>query len=176
MYCFSIINLLGSLYAGVVTKDDNTEKSKEYMRTFMQENLNPTITKYNEIHINLLFEGYRHQITHLSMPSTVFKYNKQLVTWKFDDPDPRNHLQLTGKGGTINVPETKAKAEKICTLQFHNTFVFNIDVFCEDIIESVLGKGRYLDKIKNENIEKSDTVLDDFKKVIESIYRTHIIS
>lgn len=50
------------------------------------------------------------------MPSTIFKYNKQLVTWKFYDPDPKNHLRLTGKSGTIDVPETKVKVEKICTL------------------------------------------------------------
>lgn len=176
MYCFSVINLLGNLYAGIVTRDENTENSKEYMRTFMRVNLAQNLIKYDEKHLNLLYEGYRHQITHLSMPSTIFKYNKQLVTWKFDDPDPKNHLRLTGKSGTIDVPETKVKVEKICTLQFHDTFVVNIEVFCEDIIQSVLGSGRYLDKIKNENNDPNNIALDDFRKTIESIYRTYIIS
>lgn len=52
----------------------------------------------------------------------------------------------------------------------------NIEVFCEDIIQSVLGNGRYLDKIKNKNNDPNNTELDDFRKTIESIYRTYIIS
>jgi len=63
LYCFSTIDLLGSLLEGDASrKADTTNNSKRYMKYFM----NYTIEQ-----ANLLIDIFRHKLVHLAQPHFV---------------------------------------------------------------------------------------------------------
>jgi hypothetical protein len=70
MYCFSIVDLLGSLYAGNARSGKTTENAARYM----EKSLN-----YREDKLRLLQKIYRHKLVHLSQPKFAMLYNKQII-------------------------------------------------------------------------------------------------
>jgi hypothetical protein len=82
LYCFSIIDLLGTLYAGNAHSGDTTKNSENYMKDFL---------KYPPDKLRLLQKIYRHKILHLSRPKSAMEYNNQIIAWKHDENDPSKH-------------------------------------------------------------------------------------
>jgi hypothetical protein len=70
IYCFSVIDLLGSLYAGNARGGDNTQNARRYMKKFM---------KYSPDDALLLQRIYRHKLVHLAMPKAVILHKGQLI-------------------------------------------------------------------------------------------------
>jgi hypothetical protein len=70
MYCFSIVDLLGSLYAGNARSGKITENAQKDMEKYL---------KYPIDKVYLLLKMYRHKIVHLSQPKGAILYkNKSL--------------------------------------------------------------------------------------------------
>jgi hypothetical protein len=70
MYCFSIIDLLGSLYAGNARSGNTTDNSARYMEDYLN---------YPRDKLRLLQKIYRHKIIHSSQPKFAMLYNKQII-------------------------------------------------------------------------------------------------
>jgi hypothetical protein len=75
MYCFSILDLLGSLYAGNARSGNTTGNSARYMEDYLN---------YPRDKLRLLQKIYRHKIIHSSQPKFAMLYNKQIIAWKHD--------------------------------------------------------------------------------------------
>jgi hypothetical protein len=88
LYCFSAIDLMGSLYAGRAKGGDTSRKAENYMIDFM---------KYSGDNVKKLQMIYRHKLVHLAIPKTVFYYNGRYITWKLHDPDQAHHLNKKWK-------------------------------------------------------------------------------
>jgi acyl-CoA synthetase (AMP-forming)/AMP-acid ligase II len=85
LYCFSIIDLLGGLYAGNCRSGNTTKNSEAYMEDFL---------KYTPDKIFLLQKLYRHKVVHLSQPKSVILYNKQNIAWRHDENQRSKHLTI----------------------------------------------------------------------------------
>jgi hypothetical protein len=59
MYCFSIIDLLGSLMAGTARGGNTTDNARRYMEKYLDIPLDK---------VRLLQKIYRHKLVHLSQP------------------------------------------------------------------------------------------------------------
>jgi len=87
LYCFSIIDLLASLYAGSTdsTPGEKTKRAKKYIVDFMG---------YKDHLINLLQEVFRHRLVHLSEPAYGFLYNGKRIAWMHDERPTAKHLDI----------------------------------------------------------------------------------
>ena|SRR5437870_7525853 len=85
LYCFSIIDLLGAVYAGNARSGNTTKNSENYMKDFL---------KYPSDKLQLLQKIYRHKIVHLSQPKSAMEYNNQIIAWRHDENDPSKHLTI----------------------------------------------------------------------------------
>src|SRR5215217_3637812 len=74
LYCFSTIDLLGSLFEGDASGTaDTTNNSKRYMKFFMN---------YTKEQSDLLIDIFRHKLVHLAQPKFVYTDNKgKKFTW-----------------------------------------------------------------------------------------------
>lgn len=72
MYCFSMVDLLGALYAGNAKGGKTTINSKNYMVDLMG---------YDRGMADLLQTVYRHKIIHLSAPQTAINYKGKII-WR----------------------------------------------------------------------------------------------
>jgi hypothetical protein len=72
-YCFSIVDLLGSLYVGNARSGKTAENAQKYMEKYL---------KYPNDKVYLLLKMYRHKIVHLSQPKGAILYKKQIIAWK----------------------------------------------------------------------------------------------
>ena len=95
IYCFSNIDLLGSLYAGKAGKDANTtQQSKNYMKRFMG---------YSELQSTLLQCIFRHKLIHLAEPLlSVIQYETRRIAWQYNHYDVVNHLIFVPAATTNN--------------------------------------------------------------------------
>jgi hypothetical protein len=59
LHCFSIVDLLGSLYAGNARSGNTTDNAARYMEKYLN---------YPKDKLRLLQKIYRHKIVHLSQP------------------------------------------------------------------------------------------------------------
>src|SRR5712691_8636975 len=94
LYCFSIIDLLGAVYAGNARSGNSTIKSEDYMKDFL---------KYPLDKLRLLQKIYRHKIVHLSQPKSAMEYNNQIIAWKHDENDPSKHLTIDSTPATGDI-------------------------------------------------------------------------
>jgi len=85
MYCFSIIDLLGSLYAGNARSGNTRDNSAIYKENTPKDKL------------RLLQKIYRHKIVHLSQPKFATLYDKQIIAWKHDERIPSRHSTIEQK-------------------------------------------------------------------------------
>jgi hypothetical protein len=67
MYCFSVIDLLGSLMAGNARSGNTTDNAGRYMEKYLH------IPKEK---LRLLQKIYRHKLVHLSQPKFAMLYKK----------------------------------------------------------------------------------------------------
>jgi len=136
LYCFSIIDFLGSIYCGEAHRRSNTSKNAaKYMKDIMN---------YTEDQCQLLQQIFRHKIVHLAGPRTVYEYKGNRITWHYGHDNPRRHLKLqfVSSKGFIQPEYTKIK---------HNAthyFWIGIKQLVEDIKQSVQKSNGYFSKLK----------------------------
>ncbi len=135
MYCFSVVDLLGSLYAGNARTGNTTENAARYMEKYMN---------YPEDKRRLLQKIYRHKIVHLSQPKFAMLYNKQIIAWKHEEGVTSRHLTIDPTPGYVNIP---GKSGKIyCNAQY----IISIVTLKDDIKNSVVRSGDgYMEDLRN---------------------------
>jgi hypothetical protein len=135
LYCFSIIDLLGALYAGNAGSGQTVKNSENYMKDFL---------KYPLDKLQLLQKIYRHKIVHLSHPKSAMSYNNQIITWKHDENDLSKHLTISITAGTIDIyGKTK--------IQRDGLYIVSIWALKNNIKDSVLRSGNgYLARLSTE--------------------------
>jgi hypothetical protein len=131
MYCFSIIDLLGSLYAGNARSGNTTNNAARYMEKYLN---------YPNDKLRLLQTIYRHKIVHLSQPKLAMLYNKQIIAWKHDERIPSKHLTIEQTPGDAPILGSFGKIH--CDAQY----IVSILALKDDIKDSVR---RYMDDLKN---------------------------
>jgi hypothetical protein len=107
LYCFSIVDLLGSLYAGNARSRKTTKKAAGYMKKYL---------KYPNHKVYLLQKIYRHKIVHLSQPKGAISYNKQIIAWKHDEDVNARHLTIDPTPGDVDIPGGSGKIN--CDAQY----------------------------------------------------------
>jgi len=137
-FCFSIIDLLASLYCGDA-RGNTTKNSAIYMKEMMN---------YTEDQCHLLQKVFRHKIVHLAGPRAAYEYKGDIITWFYDHDDPsrRRHLQLqfVSSNGYIQPEYTKIKH----TVTHY--FWIGIKQLVEDIKRSVQNPNGYFSKLKTD--------------------------
>jgi hypothetical protein len=131
MYCFSIIDLLSSLYAGNARSGNTTDNSARYMEDYLN---------YSRDKLRLLQKIYRHKIVHLSQPKFAMLHNKQIIAWRHDERIRSRHLTIEQKPGDAAVLGSFGKIH--CDAQY----IVSIKALKDDIKSSVT---RYLGDLKN---------------------------
>jgi len=128
LYCFATIDLLGSLYYGDATKKaDTTKQSKSYMKDFMN---------YSDDEVKLLQDIFRHKLVHLAQPKPSIKYDGHIITWEYSHNDTQMHRKRIPSSSPV-IPEK---------------FCISIMTFMEEIRDSVVRPGGYLDRLKGDNL------------------------
>lgn len=156
IYCFSNIDLLGSLYAGRADKNSpTTQQSKKYMRDFMG---------YTEEQSTLLQCIFRHNLVHLAEPLlSVIKYKSRSIAWQYNHYNTVKHL--------IFVPaktHNKIQVAANWDIEFDEIFEISILGLANDISNSVYRtNGGYLEALENDN-----SIQDRFENTIENIHAT----
>lgn len=136
MYCFSIIDLLGSLYAGNARSRKTTENSVRYLVKYLYSKDKLSLDK-----LSLLQKIYRHKLVHLSQPKFAMLYNKQIIAWKHDESDPSKHLTIEQKPDDATILGSFRKIH--CDAQY----IISIKALKNDIKSSVT---QYLANLKND--------------------------
>src|SRR6188472_2702655 len=135
MYCFSIIDLLGSLYAGNARSRKTTDNSAKYMENYLN---------YPKEKAQLLQKMYRHKIIHLSQPKPAVLYDKQIIAWRHDESEPLKHLTIDPTSGDFDLPGRLGRIH--CDAQY----IISIRALRDDIKNSVVRpKSGYLDDLRN---------------------------
>ena len=154
LYCFSMIDFFGSLYAGQGNRNSQTVRNA---RNWLLDMMN-----YSNDSTTIIWRAFRHKTSHISMPQTVFEYDHKLISWELSPKDGSNHLQIIPFNGDIHIGNTRQM------LHFDYKFVIHIETFSEEIIASM---ETYLIKLK----QKNPKLLDNFRKAIQDIYEIEII-
>ena len=137
LYCFSTIDLLGSLYCGEAhKKSDNKKNSVKYMKDMMG---------YSPVECDLLMEIFRHKIVHLAGPNSVYNNDGDRITWMDTRDLPDRHLNLKPVSPRdLTPPNTRIK-HKVT-----HYFWISLEKFVEDIKQSVQKPDGYLSKLEAE--------------------------
>ena len=153
LYCFSIIDLLGALYAGNATKDHPaTKQSMDYMQQLMG---------YTKDQTHLLMGIFRHKIVHLAQPKTIIEYKGQLIGWRYWHDNSTQHLQLN------KLPRTVAIQRGLPWQQWaDHEFGISIAHLVKDIRASAR---RYLSLLQG-----NPTLRNHFEKAISEIYNPKV--
>jgi hypothetical protein len=159
LYCIAAVDLMGALLSGQASKKDpltganvnTTKNSKEYMQSFMG---------YTDEQSDLILEIFRHKLVHLAQPRTFYSYNNKIVVWQYDHQNTPNHLILQD----LPSPET-VLIKSGWPITIEQVFTLGITQFMQDIKDSVLRHGGYLDKL-----ETDPNILMKFRKAIEETY------
>lgn len=154
IYCFSNIDLLGSLYTG--RTDNNTKQSKNYTKDFMG---------YTEEESTLLQCIFRHKLVHLAEPLlSVIKYKSRRIAWKYNHYNTVNHLIFV----PANTSGNKIQVATGWDIEFDEIFEISILGLANDISNSVYrADGGYL-----QMLEKDNSIQDRFENSVESIHAT----
>ena len=156
MYCFSLIELLGSFYVGTsrgtrLPKGKRTShRAKKYMIDLMN---------YSQDDAEKLQKIYRHKLAHLAIPKPVIRYGDKNIKWKLHDPDPAHHLTTEQSPGTIPIGY-------LSHLDYDEIYVVNIMQLQRDITASVLSP----DKGYLAALQKSQDLLKRFENAINEFY------
>jgi len=135
MYYFSIVDLLGSLYAGNARSANTTDNAARYMEKYLN---------YSKDKLRLLQKIYRHKIVHLSQPKFVMLYNKQIIAWKHEEGVTSRHLTINPTPGYVNIPGGSGKI--YCNAQY----IISIVTLKDDIKNSVVrSPGGYMEDLRN---------------------------
>jgi hypothetical protein len=135
MYCFSIIDLLGAIYAGNARSHQTTENPSKYMKKYM---------KYPDDKISLLMKIYRHKIVHLSQPKGAMLYNGHIISWEHDENNPNTHLTIDPNQGDFPIFDYGV-------IHCHGKFIVSIWVLRDDIMDSVTRiPGGYYEDLQND--------------------------
>jgi hypothetical protein len=135
MYCFSVIDLLGSLMTGNARSGNTTDNASRYMKEYLN------IPKDK---VRLLQKIYRHKLVHLSQPKLAMLYDNQILAWKHDEGLPAKHLTIDPTPGDIPLPMGLGNIH--CDAQY----IVSISVLMNDIRDSVIrSPGGYLEDLKN---------------------------
>jgi hypothetical protein len=137
MYCFSIVDLLGSLYAGNARSGNTTKNAEGYMEKYMN---------YPEDKRGLLQKIYRHKIVHLSQPKFAMLYNKQIIAWKHEEGVSSRHLTIDPTPGYVNIPGRSGKI--YCNAQYTISIVTLKDDIKNSVVRSPDG---YMEDLRNNN-------------------------
>ena len=106
---------------------------------------------YDEPIPALLLGLFRHKMVHLAMPKTVFEYTdnasaKHQVKWNYTHNTPEKHLLLEGVIG-------QAKLDGgLWMLPFDQVFWLDIRSFTNEIINSAIGAGGYLERLPGDTV------------------------
>jgi hypothetical protein len=154
IYCFSNVDLLGSLYAGRADKNAHTtQQSKNYMKDFMG---------YDEDQSTLLQCIFRHKLVHLAEPLlSVIEYKSRRIAWTYNHYNMVNHLIFVPAATSNNKIQVAANWE----IQFDEIFEISILGLANDIISSVYKTHGYM-----EMLEKDNNIQDHFEDAIEDIH------
>lgn len=95
LYCFSVIDLLGSLYTGKFDKRNDTQNAKRYMQDLMH---------YTDLQILLLQEIFRHKLVHTAQPKWLYEKGEEIYTWECYANNRAKHLEhiVVDKGAHAN--------------------------------------------------------------------------
>jgi len=160
LFCFSIIDFMGALTAG---RGDSyrpvTTESTVYMQRFM---------KYADPVPDLLLRIFRHRLVHLAAPKIVLEYKDgkgitHRAAWMYSHNTQGRHLSIEGVHGHVN------GENGLWSLEYDQTFWLDITAFTNDIINSILQPGGYLEQLNinpvlQENYAKTFNDLYDPKK------------
>lgn len=103
--------------------------------------------KYTAEQATLLQKVFRHKVVHLAMPQAIIAYNSKMVGWKYYHQNRKEHLKLN------RFPSTKVlEVTPSLKLSYDYEFVLGIKDFQEDIVNSVVGKGGYVNAVKSESV------------------------
>lgn len=165
LFCLATIDLLGALCTGqVLTKDPKTGKriyidtsgnSESYMKKFIG---------YTEQQSTLITNIYRHKIVHLSQPNPIYFDNttNKNIAWHYSHEHRSDHLYLH------DAPkDSKIWVKSDWSVEYHQVFTIGIRQLMEDIVDSVIRHGGYLDKL-----ETDSPLLTNFRNAIEEVYTT----
>lgn len=139
LYCFSTIDLLGALVGGRADAyRPTTRQSTYYMKRFMN---------YSDPIPDLLLKIFRHKLVHLSGPKAVLEYTDSQsvghrVTWTYSHNVPDRHLALESVVGVANIDGG------LWILPYDQSFWLDISTFADEIVDSALGQGGYLENLK----------------------------
>jgi len=139
LYCFSTIDLLGSLYAGKFNKG-NTKTTKIYMKDLIH---------YTDFQILLLQEIFRHKLVHTAEPKWLYEKNGECYTWSCYADKRSEHLKCI-------VVDKEARA---------NNFSISIWSLVEDIVNSIHGTNGYLNMV----MSNQNNCFDKFSKVFNKL-------
>jgi hypothetical protein len=135
MYCFSILDLLGSLHAGNARSGNTTDNAARYMEKYLN---------YPKDKLRLLQKIYRHKIVHLSQPKFAMLYDKQIIAWKHEEGVASRHLTIDPTPGYVNIPGGSGKI--YCNAQY----IISIVTLKDDIKNSVVrSPGGYMQDLRN---------------------------
>jgi hypothetical protein len=157
IWCLATIDLFGGLVAGQASKKDpttgksvnTTQNTQYYLRQFMG---------YTQDQTDLIIEIFRHKLVHLAQPRNVFSHNGKAVTWQYVHENTSDHLILKDSPLSIHIKsDWQVNVDQVFTL--------GITQFMQDIIDSVIRHGGYLDKL-----ETDPNILGNFRNAIEQTY------
>ncbi len=136
LYCFSIIDLLASLYCGQARSGNTSKNAATYMKDMMH---------YTEDQSHLLQKIFRHKIVHLAGPRTVYKFKGKIITWHYRHDSPEKHLSIESTPPGAHVRPT-SKIEQNVT----HVFWISIKLLLENIIQSYKGPNGYYSKLQSD--------------------------
>ena len=140
LYCFSSIDLLGSLYTGKFDERSDTENAKLYMRDLMC---------YSDLSIALIQKIFRHKLVHTAEPKWFYKHDDDTYIWSCYSNNRTQHLEC-------QVLDSRARA---------NNFSISIWSLAEDIVNSVQKDNGYLNKL----LKKEGDLFEKFSRVFDKI-------
>ena len=93
LYCFSTIDLLGSLYEGDAT--GNTRRYGQQVGTTIKaRKYMVDLIGYPEFETNLPQDQFRHKLVHLAQPQTLVYDNNRSIGWQLDNLYLGDHMIL----------------------------------------------------------------------------------
>jgi hypothetical protein len=152
LYCFSTIDLLGSLVSGRADKKaPTTQQSINYMTSFMS---------YTPENADILVNLFRHKLVHLAQPDPVIRRDSELITWKYHHSNRQFHLKKFPLQQGTQIQVTSVWNVRV-------THEFNISImdFTKDIKDSTTRPNGYLD-----SLEKTPHLQDKYETAIDQIY------
>ena len=126
LYCLATIDLLGALCYG-------RGHSRTYMHSFMG---------YTTEQSKLIQQIFRHKLVHLAQPKTVFSHNNKTVSWQYVHENTPDHLIIKDSPN-----DKKIWVKSNWAVDVDQVFTIGITQLMEDIKESVLRHGGYLDQL-----------------------------